>query len=111
MNKIDHYGSFLIQNGIPLRNLSIEELALRRADAISAIALINNANAPILGGDVYFSKNHINKPAYANWYSEFRLGEDIRQFSNRSCLEALKFINAFPDSTEGETLFVLVVKA
>ncbi len=108
MNPELEYQKLLKIRGVLLQSLGLAEIALTRDDAIVAVGLLRGASIPILGGDVYFKKGTDIKFAYANWHSDPMGGEGRGSFVDRSCLEALNYIENFP-STEAMPIFVLVI--
>jgi len=109
MSNVDVYKQFLAAKGISLEPLGLREVALNRGDALSAIRILRDVPAPILGGDVYFRRNGSMAIAYANWHVDRETGEQLDDFVERSCRQAEKYIDAFPHRTEEDPLFVLVV--
>jgi Immunity protein 40 len=103
------YQVLLSKRGIVLSDLGLSDIALRRADALQAIELLQKESIPVLGGDVYFRQNLKNSLAYANWYCEPNIDEDPQAFSSRSCAKATEYISQFPDLPEKESIFVLVI--
>ena len=104
------YQTLLTERGIELSDLGFKESALRRADALQAIGLLQKDLIPILGGDVYYYQDSKKAFAYAGWHCEPNAGEDIQAFSSRSCAKAAEYISQFPDSAGKEPIFVLVIR-
>ncbi len=88
----------------------LREVGLERSDALLAIELLRENMVPVLGGDVYFRQNSKITVAYANWYCEPKVGEDVVDFSSRSCSKADEYIKQFPTQDGKEALFVIVAK-
>jgi hypothetical protein len=109
MNVAYEYAQLLKTRGVPLRELGIADIALERADALSAVELLQRASIPILGGDVYFRRQNGIEMAYANWHSDPQPEEDRRLFAKRSGFEAAEYIRSFPAS-DAVPLFVLVIR-
>jgi hypothetical protein len=110
MNISKDYQKMLVEKGIVLSELGLQDVALRKADALQAIKLLQIDSVPVLGGDAYYRENSKNSVAYANWYCEPIVGEDIRVFSSRSCAKATDYISQFPDLAGKESIFVIVIK-
>lgn len=108
MNFVDAYQSLLVSKGIPLRGFGVRDIALERVDTLLAVELLRKASIPILGGDVYFTREGVIELAYANWHSDPLPGEDRDLFVSRSCLEAENYVKAFP-SSDTLPLFALVI--
>ncbi len=110
MNISKEYQKLLADKGVILGDLGLNDIALRRADALQAIVLLQKESTPVLGGDVYYHQGSKNSIAHANWYCEPNAGEDIQAFSSRSCAKATEYISRFPDLAGKESIFVLVIK-
>jgi hypothetical protein len=110
MNISKDYQKMLVARGIVLSDLGLQDVALRKADALQAIKLLQVDSIPVLGGDVYYRENSKSSIAYANWYCEPTIGEDIQAFSSRSCAKATEYISQFPDLAGKESIFVIVIK-
>ena len=107
MNTFHQFQILLQNNGIPLDDLGLREVALKRNDALAAVDLLRKASRSISGGDVYFKHGNKIEIAYANWHSDPKADENPEQFMQRSCFETKDYIEKFPDS-ESLPLFVLV---
>lgn len=94
--------------GISLRELGVDDVALNRKDAISAIELLQTSSIPILGGDVYNQSANHTDLAYANWHCEPTTNESHAQFAERSCIESKQYIANYPVS-DAVPLFGLVL--
>jgi hypothetical protein len=103
------YLKLLQARGISLQRFGLSDFALRRADAIVAIDLLQATSIAILGGDVFFNKATGIELAYANWHSDQADDESDDRFVIRSCFEAKRYIESFP-STDAEPIFVLEPK-
>lgn len=109
MNTLQQFHVLLQNEGIPLNQLGLHDVALEKSDALVAIDLLRKASCSILGGDVYFKRSGKIKIAYANWHSDPKTGEDHESFVQRSCFEAENYIEQFPAS-DALPLFVLVLE-
>src|SRR5262249_55825042 len=104
------YRELLRERGISLEPLGIKETALLREDALSALTLLREEGAQVLGGDVYFRSGDRIRIAYANWFSQRARGEGDEDFSRRSCEEARAYISAFEPPQGLTAIFTLVCK-
>jgi hypothetical protein len=104
------FEKLLADRGVSLEDLGLQDIALRRNDAIRAIQLLLRDSIPVLGGDVYYHEDSRNSIAYANWYCEPEGGENVAAFATRSCKRASEYINRFPELEGREPVFALVVK-
>ena len=103
-----NYEKILADKGISLTTLGLEEVALRREDALAAIREFRELSVPILGGDVYFEQQGTIEPAYANWYVDQQKDESRKNFADRSCEKAERYVAEFPEKGAKLPLFVLV---
>ena len=106
MNIPIEYDFMLANKGLDLSDLGVSNFALLRTDALVAVSILQVALIPVLGGDVYLKNGGRIETAYANWYVEPRDGESAGSFAERSCIETLAYINAYPAS---DALFALVI--
>jgi hypothetical protein len=103
------YLQFLASTGMSLQQLGLEDIALQREDALTAVEILQQQSIPILGGDVYFVRDGRAEPAYANWHCDSRTDERPADYLSRSCQDARQYITAFPDRDGVTPVFVLVV--
>jgi hypothetical protein len=108
MNPDTEYRKLLETKGVSLESSGLREIGLNRSDAIHAVSLMQSNFVAILGGDVYFKKVVGIEPAYANWHSDPKDGENRDAFVARSCLESKNYIESFP-LTDAIPIFVLVL--
>lgn len=105
------YKGLLDLNGISLsKDFGIDDVALRKDDALVAIDILEASGVSILGGDVFFYKCGSVELAYANWFTEERYGESPDMYVARSCLESRRYIKDFRASNGMEPIFVLVIR-
>ena len=109
MNDLTQYSDLLERAGIPLESVGTEEIALRRNDALAALAVLENGDVPVLGGDVYWLTEDAIEPAYANWHWSREPKADPRDEVKRSCAEAASYVARFPAQGNREPLFSLVL--
>jgi hypothetical protein len=104
------YQALLDKKGITLlEEFGIVDVALKRQDALIAVDFLREDGISILGGDVFFQVGNALELAYANWFTEQRVGEDLDTFIKRTCLETANYIEGFPSKTGVTPLFALVV--
>jgi hypothetical protein len=100
----------LLKNaGISLATLGLRDIGLLRNDALRAVEILRNTNLPILGGDVYFRRKDRIKFAYANWIADPNPSEDRETYLRRSWDTTEAYLRSFPESSDTEPLFVIVV--
>jgi hypothetical protein len=102
------YRRVISEKGVALTHLGLQEVALHRTDALTAIQTLAHMSVPILGGDVYFDNFGKIELAYANWYVDRQPEESHMAFVERSCKKAKEYISSFPDRPDRRALFVLV---
>lgn len=102
------YEKFLLQHGQPLEVLATNGRALSRADALRAVDLLEEARVPVLGGQVFFSKDAIFERAPAGWYAELPKGQSYEQFVSRTCIEGRAYISKFPEPLDAVPMFSLL---
>jgi hypothetical protein len=107
----DAYAGFLSQYGIDLRDaFGIADVALDRSETLQAIAILAEARAVILGGDVYLKTEKGLQFARANWFTESRLGESDQSLAARSVAESRDYVVNFEPMTGGDPYFSLVIR-
>ncbi len=106
----EEFDSLLTRSGVSLASLGIRDIGLSRSNGLEAVELLRRANLPILGGDVYFRRGDRIEVAYGNWYVDPEASEDHETYLRRSWDKAETFLKSFPEPTEAEVLFALVVK-
>jgi hypothetical protein len=103
------YMELLAAKGVSLRAFGIQDVALKREDALFAVELLRHGSIPIMGGDVYFERGAAIELAYANWHTDGRRDEDRANYLTRSWDDATKYITTFPSRADVKPLFSLVV--
>jgi hypothetical protein len=100
--------NFLEHNGKAINENEGADLALNKADALIALAMLEGTNVAILGGDVY--KCGINgklSATYDNWYiNQEQLPP--RQFAENSQLKAKQYLESYKEIGASSFLYVLV---
>ena len=110
-NDSDAYERILTTKGISLQALGLGDVALGRAETLSAIQVLKVQSVAILGGDVYVERNGKIEVGYANWHVDRDAGENSAEFAARSCLRAEQYVENFPHRAGEIPLFVLVVSS
>ena len=109
MNGPGEYEAFLAGRGRSLTAAGVNEVALRRADALDAIRWLREKGLPILGGDVWLERDGTLDLSYDNWYAESEPGESTRSSLEGTWTIAEEFITRYPAETSSKPWFVLVV--
>ncbi|MGH7155823.1 MAG: Imm40 family immunity protein, partial [Acetobacteraceae bacterium] len=111
MVTLEEFDGLLTRSGVSLASLGIRDIALSRSNALKAVELLRRAKFPILGGDVYFRRGDRIEVAYANWYADPEPSEDHDTYLRRRWDKAETYLKNFPETTDAEVLFALVVKS
>jgi hypothetical protein len=111
MSTSEKFDGLLIRSGVSLASLGIRDIGLSRSNALEAVKLLRRAKLLILGGDVYFRRGDRIEVAYANWYADPEPSEDHETYLRRSWNKAETYLKNFPEPTDAEVLFALVVKS
>ncbi len=104
------YVELLKSNGIALKSLGLNAVALRRVDALHAVEILRDDGIPILGGDVYVMRGTRIDFAYANWHCDQGPQEAAIAYGGRTWSTAAQYIRAFPERPGEEPLFVIVLR-
>jgi Immunity protein 40 len=103
------YLTLLENRGVRIDLPGLDEIALKRADALRAVGMLRTAAIPILGGDVWLRYGGEFRIAYANWYTNPQTGEDSFTYLERSLSNTTQYVQDFPEPADAEPLFVLVI--
>jgi Immunity protein 40 len=106
MNKFYEY---LSTYGMNINFGTRSEFALTRQNAITALNILNELEAVILGGDVFVLEDQQLVPSYANWSYDERADEPNLDISKRSILAASNYITNYP-LNDKEPYFIFVLK-
>ena len=98
----------ILKNGIPLREIGINNWALSKNETLEAIDKFKKLGIPVLGGDVCQKIDSVMRLSYDNWYCNKNEEETIEEFTIRSCKKAKTYIEVFPINKPGKTYFVIV---
>src|SRR6478609_6483987 len=85
-NKLSNYMNFLQERGRSLEEINpgSDEIALKLDDALQAIDLLQDAQSPILGGDILSDESGKLVYTYENWYCEKQEKENHAEYCLRS---------------------------
>jgi hypothetical protein len=109
MTASEEFNALLAKSGVSLAALGIRDIGLLRSDALNAVEIARHARLPILGGDVYFRRRDRIELAYANWYVNRKPPEERDTYLRRSWDKAETYIKNFPEPSDAEVLFAIVV--
>lgn len=86
----DHYGIKYVS----LQEYGVYSVAFLPDEALRMVNILREEVTPILGGDVYVKKNSPTRvyPTDDGWYYERKCEELIKEYTDNSCDEAIKYI-------------------
>lgn len=91
MNKIDS----ILSKGIFLKSFGVNNWAFTKDEALNVLKELEDANTPILGGDVWVLQNEQMNHNYDNWYCERLSDESYSDYVRRSICKANNYINNY----------------
>src|SRR5688572_6073976 len=103
-NKIDE----ILKVGYQLTEIGLNNWALTKSQALSALEKFLEYGIPVLGGDVCENIDGVVRPNYDNWYCEPISDEDKISFIKRSIAKAEDYIKAYPIKEPDKIFFALV---
>lgn len=99
--------TFLVEKGVSLHEIGVNDFSLRREDALLLCALLEKASLPILGGDVYHLNQGTIEITYDNWFFSQHEGEKYENYKKRTVVESKVFIEKYMP-TKDNILFNIV---
>jgi predicted aspartyl protease len=97
----------ILSVGLSLKDIEINNWALNRDEAITAILKLYSLEIPILGGDVYKIVDDCFDFTYDSWCCDKNIGETDSQYLKRSIDESLQYIKNYLDDN---VFFAIVPK-
>ncbi len=85
----------ILNVGVPLFNININNWALSKGQALDVIQSFLLLKIPILGGDVYEISNGTFQSNYDSWYCDKNENEEHLTYVQRSYEKAQAFINNY----------------
>ena len=109
MGFMDNLDPELLTRGVSLRQWGVNEIAWDKATAQAVAETARAGGYEILGGDVW-RKDPDGRwvPAYDNWHTRRRPGEDAADYVDRCLIETKMYIGSYPDPEDGTIGYVLV---
>ncbi len=98
----------ILKIGLPLHDYGVNNWALTKEQALSALDKFMTAQISILGGDVFEKINDLYKPNYDNWYCDKKDGENKREYLERSIITAKNYIKDYKTKEFSNNFFVIV---
>ncbi|MGI9279050.1 MAG: Imm40 family immunity protein [Endozoicomonas sp.] len=95
--------------GVSLESLGINNWALTKQQALSALEYFKIKKAIVLGGDVCSIKGQNPELNYDSWHCDRNSNETLDDFSKRSILVATDYIKNYTLPNREKAYFVLVV--
>ena len=105
----ERFKEILSTKGRDLTEIGLHDVALSKQDAIEAIRSLLGHEIAVLGGDVYYEKEGRIRPRLHNWFCEKQPNEHPFEFTKRSQIVALNFVQDYDASAESNAFFVLVI--
>ena len=103
------YDQFLKDYGTPRTDAAGGEIALKKSDAIRALALLENTDIGVLGGDVYeLESDGYFRPTYDNWYLN-KNSDDKNDFASKSRGKATEYIQNYKETNTMDIRYVIVL--
>lgn len=103
------YIQLLKDCGTPRTGVDKGEIALKKSDAIKALALLDDTDIGILGGDVYeLESDGYFKPTYDNWFRNKGI-EEQQDFAKRSRSLANEYLSNYQEKDGVDIRYVLVL--
>jgi len=104
------FEQFRQAHGHSLVALGLNESAFCQSDALRALDLATREGRPILGGDVYYLGSDVRlTPAYANWHTDRKEGEDPATYADRTWQATREYLERFPKDAGTCPIFVFVI--
>lgn len=103
-NKIDD----ILKVGISLNDISVNNWALTKSQALEVLDQFLLHQIPVLGGDVFEKPEGEIQHNYANWYCDQRSGESRIDFVKRSIEKAKSYIENYKPGNSKEYYFTIV---
>lgn len=104
----NHIKKKILDKAVSLEKFGMRDLAWEKEEAKNLINSLMFDDIGILGGDVYVIDSSRLIPTYENWSCEPEDGELKKNYFSRSKINALDYINRYPNNTSEKTLFSIV---
>lgn len=103
------YESLLKERGTPRTDTEGGEIALKKSDALQALALLADTDIGVLGGDVYeLESDGYFRPTYDNWY--YNKDESAPSlFAEKSRQIAQEYLSKYKEQEGLDIRYVLVI--
>lgn len=98
----------ILKTGKPLFEIGINNWALTKSEALTAIKQLDALGIGILGGDVYALTDEVFVSTYDNWYCDRGPNEEPLTFLSRSIDKAKQYIEAYNAQEPDKIFFALV---
>ena len=100
----------ILSAGFYLKSIGINNWALDKEQALTALDEAEEKGIAVLGGDVYEIVEGVPESNYDNWFCEPFEGELFSDFVVRSIDETRKYLENYQYSGNESVKFVLVLK-
>lgn len=99
--------NFLVERGVPLTDIGVNDFGVKRGDAFLLCDLLQEASLLILGGDVYCLKEDVIEITYDNWFFCQYEDENYEDYKKRAFTESKIFIEKYLP-VRGDILFNII---
>lgn len=106
---LEQYLNYIKKHGVPRTSADGGEIALKRNEALSALAWLTDTETGVLGGDVYVrEEDGYFRPTYANWHCDKIVGSEA-EFAVRSQQAARDFVMKYGEPKGSDVWYVFVL--
>jgi len=106
---LSNYIELLKNRGKPLMAIGVNSFALDKESALIAIGFLQEANIPILGGDVFKQLEEKLTLTYDNWSCQKEKYSSNEEYINASLEEAKEYIENYKANRNELVYFELVL--
>ena len=97
------------QNSRTLTQQGVEDIVWPAASIVDVLKALGTLCVAVLGGDVYERRGDWFEPTYDSWHCDRAVSESFQVYSQRSVMEALRYINAHARLRDAGMFIGLVV--
>ncbi len=98
----------LLKNGLSLKEIGVNNWALRKNDALKVLQKFEEMQVAILGGDVCELKDGIIQYNYDSWHCDRLKEESDHDFVMRSIQDTKRYIEVYTVTNDDKIFFAFV---